>query len=224
VSRPLLPDRVRGMLLGPPSVTPSVTRPRPDGADREAATARSVTTAHTMRRDRVGLPSDDSQLASGRSRACRVCELDRRSSPPASHRVDLRDRHAVQSSCATAKRRHASVPLRRESAGNGALMRIAPIVLLIRKAQCRPWLDAALASIVTHRTRAPWLCVASPICSPTAATARATGSGLGHRDISRHGAPGLHDQPYRPRGGHFTDREALCRLPELVLGEARHHG
>jgi ADP-ribosylglycohydrolase len=104
---------------------------------------------------RVGLPSDDSQLA------FRTLEslLEHRGLNP----DDLSARFAAGGLYGVGKSMREFLQKREagftswyhcgaESAGNGALMRIAPVVLLHPAGTSAAfWLDAALASIVTHR-------------------------------------------------------------------------
>jgi ADP-ribosyl-[dinitrogen reductase] hydrolase len=112
-----------------------------------------------------------------------------------------------------------------ESAGNGALMRIAPIVLLHPDGpSAELWLDAALASIVTHRDACS---VASCVAfvdllarllrlpaPPTQEWILETFLGTVRKVCT--------DQSYRPRGGRFADREGpFPEYLERALGTAR---
>src|SRR5690606_20826551 len=104
---------------------------------------------------RVGLPSDDSQLAFWTLES--LLELGRLDPEDLSGRFASREIFGIGQSVRQflGNREQGITPWYRcgaESAGNGALMRIAPIVLA-HPAGSGPglWLDAALASIVTHR-------------------------------------------------------------------------
>jgi ADP-ribosylglycohydrolase len=234
VTGPLLPDRVRGMLLGLAigdalgNTTEGLT-----AADREARYGEisDYLPNHHAAGTRVGLPSDDSQLAFWTLESLLGCgELDPEElSARFASREIFGIGHAVQEFLRN--RESGVTPWYRcgaESAGNGALMRIAPIVLLHPEGtNAALWLDAALASIVTHRDA----------CSVASSVAFAD---LLARLLRLPAPPApdwvietflttvrqvCTDQPYRPRGGHFTDREGpFADYLELVLGEARHHG
>ncbi len=115
-----------------------------------------------------------------------------------------------------------------ESAGNGALMRIAPIVLLHPAGTSAAlWLDTALASIVTHRDASS---VASCVAfadllarllrlqvPPQPGWITTTFLATVRRVCA--------DQSYRCRGGQFADWEGhYADYLEHVLGEAARHG
>jgi ADP-ribosylglycohydrolase len=151
-------DRVRGMLLGlaigdslgntSEGMTPE-TRRSHYGEVRDYLPNR-----HAAGR-RVGLPSDDSQLAFWTLESL----LERGELDP----EDLAARFASRRIFGIGRsvqrflqnREQGLAPWYRcgaESAGNGALMRIAPITLLHPQgSDSGLWLDTALASIVTHR-------------------------------------------------------------------------
>jgi len=151
-------DRVRGMLLGL-AIGDSL------GNTSEGMAPAARYTRYGEIRDylpsshaggrRVGLPSDDSQLAFWTLESL----LERGELDP----EDLSARFASRRIFGIGRsvqrflqnREQGLAPWYRcgaESAGNGALMRIAPIVLLHRQGTGPGlWLDTALASIVTHR-------------------------------------------------------------------------
>ena len=180
---------------------------------------------------RVGLPSDDSQLAFWTLESL----LDRGSLDPDDLSARFASRQVFGIGNAVAKflrnRAEGVTPWYRcgaESAGNGALMRIAPIVLLHPAGTSAAlWLDTALASIVTHRDASSVAsCVAfadllarllraqvPPQPGWIIATFLAT--------VRRVCA----DQLYRPRGGRFADWEGhYADYLEHALGEAALHG
>jgi ADP-ribosylglycohydrolase len=178
---------------------------------------------------RVGLPSDDSQLAFWTLESLLECgDLD---PEDVAQKYTGREIFGIGSTVRRflANRADGVTPWYRcgvESAGNGALMRTAPIVLLHPEGTSAAlWLNAALASIVTHRDA----------CSVASCVAFADLLAIGGcrtrpprvdpRDVPRHGAQVCTDQPYRPRGGHFTDWEGpFPDYLEHVLGEARQRG
>jgi ADP-ribosylglycohydrolase len=216
VAGPAPADRIRGMLLGLAigdalgNTSESLT-----AAERAAEFGEVRDYCPNWRADgrRVGLPSDDSQLA------FRTIEsmLERGGVDP----EDLAARFASQEIFGVGQsvrqflqnRAQGVVPWYRcgaESAGNGALMRIAPVVLLHpRGSSATLWLDTALASIVTHRDA----CSVATCVAFVELLAR----------LLRSPAPPEPDwyittflqtarrvcteQAYRPRGGQFADRE-----------------
>lgn len=152
------PDRVRGMLFGL-AIGDAL------GNTSEGLTASERAERYGEIRDylpnpgaggqRVGLPSDDSQLAFWMLESLLECDgldPDDLSARYASRRIFGIGRSVQQF---LANREAGITPWYRcgaESAGNGALMRIAPIVLLHAEGPSGAlWLDAAMASIVTHR-------------------------------------------------------------------------
>jgi len=231
VSGPIPPDRVRGMLLGL-AIGDAL------GNTSEGLTAVDRTECHGEIQDylsnrhaggrRVGLPSDDSQLAfwtleSLLERGC--LDPDDLSARFASRRI-----FGVGESVSTflLNRAQGVTPWYRcgaESAGNGALMRIAPVVLLHpRDSSAALWLDTALASIVTHRDACSVAsCVAFVdllarllrLRSPPRKDWIVTTFLDTVRQVCS-------DQRYRARGGRFADWEGCFPdYLELVLGEAR---
>ncbi len=232
-SGPVLPDRVAGMLLGlaigdalgntSEGLTPA------ERAARHGEIRDYLPAEHAGGR-RVGLPSDDTQLAFWTLESL----LERGELDP----EDLSARFASRPIFGLGNsvrqflhnREQGVTPWYRcgaESAGNGALMRIAPLVLLHPEGNSAAlWLDTALASIVTHRDACS---VASCVAftdllarllrlpaPPTAAWI--TGTFLATlRQVCT-------DQPYRARGGQFSAREGpFPDYLEHVLAEAARH-
>lgn len=227
-------DRIRGMLLGlaiGDSLGNSSEGLAP--AEREArfGEIQDYLPSDATGGRRVGLPSDDSQLAFWTLESL----LERGTLDP----EDLSARFAARPIFGIGRsvqqflhnRAQGMAPWYRcgaESAGNGALMRIAPIVLLHPLATGPGlWLDAALASIVTHRDACSVAsCVAfTDLLSrllrlpapPTAGWIVDTFVGT-----VRQVCP---DESYRPRGGAFADWDGpYADYLQRVLDEAaRHH-
>ena len=233
VSGPVSPSRIRGMLLGlaigdalgnTSESLPVLERESRYGEIRDYL-PNSRAAGH-----RVGLPSDDSQLAFWTLESL----LERRGLDP----DDLSARFASREIFGLGKSMQQFLRNREqgvaswyhygaESAGNGALMRIAPLVLLHPQgASAALWLDVALASIITHRDASSVAsCVAfvdllarllrlpaPPTSDWIIATFVAT-----VRQVCT-------DQPYRARSGCFTGREgSFPDYLEFVLGEAARH-
>jgi ADP-ribosylglycohydrolase len=228
------PDRVRGMLLGlaigDALGNTSEGLSAVDRMDRYGEIHDYLSNQHAGGR-RVGLPSDDSQLAFWTLESLLECgglDPDDLAACFASRRI-----FGIGQSVAKflQNREQGVTPWYRcgaESAGNGALMRIAPVVLLHpTDTSAALWLDTALASIVTHRDACSVAsCVAfadllarllrlpaPPRPDWIVATFLAT-----VRQVCT-------DQQYRPRGGRFSDWEGIFPdYLELVLGEARKNG
>jgi ADP-ribosyl-[dinitrogen reductase] hydrolase len=228
------PDRIRGMLLGL-AIGDAL------GNTSESLTATQRAEVHGEIRDylpnrhasghRAGLPSDDSQLAFWTLESLLECGgLD---PDDLSARFASREIFGMGQSVRKflSNREQGVTPWYHcgaESAGNGALMRIAPLVLLHPAGtNAALWLDTALASIVTHRD-------ASSVASCVAFVdllAR----------LLRLSAPPkpewiitsfletvrlvCTDRPYRTRGGRYADWDGTFPdYLELVLGDARRHG
>ena len=227
---PVEPDRLRGMMLGLAigdalgNTSESLT-----AAERESRYGEIrdyLPNPHSAGR-RVGLPSDDSQLAFWTLESLLGSgELDPEDlSARFASREIFGIGHAVQEFLRN--RESGVTPWYRcgaESAGNGALMRIAPIVLLHPDGTGPAlWLDTALASIVTHRDACSVAaCVAFTdllarlLRLPAPPTAEwITGTFIATtRQVCT-------DEPYRPRGGRFKDWEgSFPDYLERVLGEA----
>jgi ADP-ribosylglycohydrolase len=226
-------DRVRGMLLGL-AIGDAL------GNTSEGLSAAEREVRHGEIRDylpnlhagnrRVGLPSDDSQLAFWTLQSL----LERRALDP----EDLAARFAAQPIFGVGgsvrqflqNRADGVTPWYRcgaESAGNGALMRIAPVTLLHPEGTSAAlWLDTALASIVTHRDAASVAsCVAFTdllahllrLTRPPEPEWIATTFLATVRQVCT-------DEPYTTRGGRFADRTGTFPdYLESVLGEARRH-
>ena len=234
VTGPAAPDRLRGMLLGLAigdalgNTSESLT-----AADRETqyGEIRDYLPNHHAGGARVGLPSDDSQLAFWTLESLLECgglDPDDLSARFASRQI-FGIGQSVQKFLANRERGvtpwyHCGA----ESAGNGALMRIAPLVILHPEGSSAAlWLDTALASIVTHRDACSVAsCVAfvdllarlSRLPQPPAPEWITTTFLATVRQVCA-------EQTYRPRGGRFTDREGpFPDYLDHVLGEARRHG
>ena len=231
---PIAADRIRGMLLGL-AIGDAL------GNTSEGLSALERHAQYGEIRDylpnsrsaghRVGLPSDDSQLAFWTLESLLEREgldLD-----------DLPARFAAREIFGLGKAMQQFLRNREqgatswyhcgaESAGNGALMRIAPLVLLHPQGTSAAlWLDVALASIITHRDASSVAsCVAfvdllarllrlpaPPTSEWIIATFLAT-----VRQVCA-------DQAYRPRGGTFAAREgSFPDYLEFVLTEAKRQG
>jgi ADP-ribosylglycohydrolase len=233
VSGPVAPSRIRGMLLGLAigDALGNTTESLPV-QEREAryGEIRDYLPNSRSSGHRVGLPSDDSQLAFWTLEsllACRGLDPD-----------DLSTRFAAREIFGIGKSMQQFLRNREqgvaswyrygaESAGNGALMRIAPLVLLHPQGTSAAlWLDVALASIVTHRDASS---VASCVAfvdllarllrlpaPPTADWIIATFVAAVRQVCT--------DQPYRARSGRFVNRESsFPDYLEFVLGEAARH-
>ena len=234
VSGPVADDRTRGMLLGL-AIGDALgnTSEGLTAAQREAEFGEIRDYCPNRHADgrRVGLPSDDSQLAFWTLESL----LERRELDP----DDLAARFASRQIFGIGQsvrqflenRGQGIAPWYRcgaESAGNGALMRIAPVVLLHpRGTSAALWLDAALASIVTHRDA----CSVASCVAFVDLLAR----------LLRSPAPPEPDwyittfmqtlrrvcaeEAYRPRGGQFAGREGpFPGYVEHVLEAAARHG
>jgi ADP-ribosyl-[dinitrogen reductase] hydrolase len=233
VGGPIANDRIRGMLLGHAigdalgNTSESLSPP-----DRAAlyGEIRDYLPNSRSAGHRVGLPSDDSQLAFWTLESLLECSgLDLED---LSARFDSRDIFGLGKSMAQFLRNRAQGTAAwyhsgAESAGNGALMRIAPLVLLHPEGTSAAlWLDVALASIITHRDASS---VASCVAyadllarllrlpaPPTADWILATFLATVRQVCT--------DQPYRPRGGPFAARTgSFADYLEFVLAEARRH-
>jgi ADP-ribosylglycohydrolase len=234
ITGPVPPDRIRGMLLGLAigdalgNTSESLTAA--DRAARYGEIRDYLQNRHAAGR-RVGLPSDDTQLAFWTLESL----IARGDLDPEDIAAKFSGRQIFGIGGAVrqflANRRQGHTPWYRcgvEGAGNGALMRIAPVVLLHPEGSSAAlWLSAALASIVTHRDACSVAsCVAfadllarllrmpqPPAPEWILATFIAT-----VRQVCT-------DQRYQPRGGHFADWEGP--YPDYlvhVLGEASRQG
>ncbi len=235
VSGSVAPDRVRGMLLGLAigdalgNTSESLT-----GAERHAlyGEIRDFLPNPRAAGHRVGLPSDDSQLAFWTLESLLECgslDLD-----------DLSARFAARELFGSGKSIQQFLRKRTEgftswyhcgaeSAGNGALMRIAPIVLLHPSGSSAAlWLDVALASIVTHRDAcsvASCVAFADLLARLLRLPAPPTGEWIittfttTVRQICT-------DQPYRLRNGDGSDAQKAAAFPDLLesaLADAKRH-
>ena len=233
VNGAVAPDRIRGMLLGL-AIGDALGNTSEGMSPTERAARHGEIRDYLPNRHaggrRVGLPSDDTQLA--------FWTLESLFAGGKVDPDDLATRFSgrqVFGSGDSVRRFLANqadglTPWYRcgvESAGNGALMRISPIVLPhAGGTSAALWLDAALASIVTHRDAAS---VASCVAladligrllrlqePPAPEWILATFLGTVRQVCT--------DQRYRARGGRFVDREGpFPDYLEFVLGEARSH-
>jgi ADP-ribosyl-[dinitrogen reductase] hydrolase len=230
VSGPVAADRIRGMLLGL-AIGDALgnTSEGMSAAERDArfGEIRDYLPNEHLNGTRVGLPSDDSQLAFWTLESL----LDHGALDP----DDLAARFASRPIFGIGKsvqeflhnRSQGVTPWYRcgaESAGNGALMRIAPIVLLHPDGTGPGlWLDTALASIVTHRDAASVAaCVAFTDlltrllrlpAPPTAEWVIRTYVGTARQVCT--------DEPYRPRDGMLAGWEgSFPDYLDRALGEA----
>jgi ADP-ribosylglycohydrolase len=227
------PDRVRGMLLGL-AIGDAL------GNTSEGLSAAERGARHGEIRDylpnphagdrRVGLPSDDSQLA--------FWTLESLLEHGALDPEDLAARFAAQPIFGIGgsvrkflqNRADGVTPWYRcgaESAGNGALMRIAPVALLHPDGTSAAlWLDSALASIVTHRDAASVAsCVAfTDLLARLLRLTHAPDPGWITTTFLSTVRQVCTEEPYRTRGGLFADRTGTFPdYLEFVLGEARRH-
>ena len=226
-------DRIRGMLLGlaigDALGNTSEGLGAADRLDRHGEISDYLPNPAAGGR-RVGLPSDDSQLAFWMLESL----LERGTLDPDDLSARFASRQIFGSGGSVrqflANRAAGVTPwylCGAESAGNGALMRIAPVVLAHPEGPSAAlWLDTALASIVTHRDASS---VASCVAfvdllarclrleaAPAAEWTLATFLGTTRRICT--------DAPYRTRGGRFEGWEGT--FPdhlEHVLAEAVTH-
>ena len=234
VSGPVAPDRLRGMLLGL-AIGDALgnTSEGMTAAQRHAlfGEIRDYLPNSRLAGHRVGLPSDDSQLAFRTLESlleCRTLDPD-----DLSARFATGELYGVGKSMREFLRKRSEgftswYHCGAESAGNGALMRIAPVVLLHPDGTSAAlWLDVALASIVTHRDAAS---VASCVAfvdllarllrlpaPPTAEWILTTFTTTVRQVCS--------DTVYEPRDGRFAGRSSS--FPDYLdeaLAVARQHG
>ncbi len=234
VGGPVAPDRTRGMLLGLAigdalgNTSESLT-----AGDREAAFGeiRDYLPNRRAADSRVGLPSDDSQLAFWTLES--LLEFGDMDPEDLAEKFTGREIFGVGGTVAKflANRAEGVTPWYRcgvESAGNGALMRIAPIVLLHAEGPSAAlWLNTALASIVTHRDACSVAsCVAfADLLARLLRMPEPPAPGWINSTFVATVRQVCTDQPYRPRGGRFTDWEGpFPDYLEHVLGEATRHG
>jgi len=230
VTGPAAPERIRGMLLGlaiGDALGNSSEGLLPEArADRYGEIRDYLPNRHIDGR-RVGLPSDDSQLAFWTLESL----LEHGGLDPAdlSARFGTRKIFGLGQSVRTflRKRQNGAAPWYHygaESAGNGALMRIAPIVLLHPQGTSGGlWLDAALASIVTHRDTcsvASCVAFADLLARMLRLPRPPSPKWIGATFIAAAREVCL-EQTYRPRGGQFAGWEgSYPDYLEHVLAEA----
>jgi ADP-ribosylglycohydrolase len=234
VTGAVAPDRLRGMLLGLAigdalgNTSEGLSAP-----DREAryGEIRDYLPNDRSAGRRVGLPSDDSQLAFWTLESLLECGgLD-----PENVAARFASRKIFGSGQSVQqfrhKRAHGVAPWYHcgaESAGNGALMRIAPLVVLHPDGSSAAlWLNTALASIITHRDAGSVAsCVAFvDLLARLLRLARPPAPGWITATFLATVRQVCTDQLYRPRGGRFADREdTFPDYLEFVLGEAERHG
>ncbi len=228
------PDRVRGMLLalaiGDALGNTSEGLTAADRESRHGEISDYLPNIHAEGH-RVGLPSDDSQLAFWTLESL----LERGSLDPEDLSARFASRTIFGLGQAVTKflgnRSEGVTPWYRcgaESAGNGALMRIAPVVLLHPAGTSAAlWLDTALASIVTHRDASSVAsCVAFvDLLAHLLRMQAPPPPGWIIKTFSATVRRVCADQLYRPRGGRFADWEGhYADYLEHVLGEAARHG
>jgi ADP-ribosylglycohydrolase len=233
VTGPAAADRIRGMLLGL-AIGDSLgnTSEGLDAAEREAlfGEIRDYLPNRHAGGTRVGLPSDDSQLAFWTLESlleCGALDPEDVAARFASRRIFGIGKSVQQF---LGNRTQGITPWYRcgsESAGNGALMRIAPVVLLHPDGTGPAlWLDAALASIITHRDAASVAsCVA--YADLLARLLRLPAPPTGEWIVATFVATVRQlctDEPYRARGGRFADWEgSFPDYLQQVLAEAARH-
>ena len=227
------PDRIRGMLLGL-AIGDALgnTSEGLSAAEREArhGEIRDYLPNPDAGERRVGLPSDDSQLA--------FWTLESLLEHGALDPEDLAARFAAQPIFGIGgsvrkflqNRADGVTPWYRcgaESAGNGALMRIAPLALLHPDGTSAAlWLDTALASIVTHRDAASVAsCVAfTDVLAHLLRMARLPEPGWITATFLATVRQVCTEEPYRPRHGRHAERDrTFPDYLEFVLDEARRH-
>jgi ADP-ribosylglycohydrolase len=234
VMGPVPPDRIRGMMLGlaiGDALGNTSEGLRPADRGELCGEIRDYLRNDAAANQCVGLPSDDTQLAFWTLESL----LERGGLDP----DDLSTRFASRQIFGLGQsvgefllnREQGVTPWYHcgaKSAGNGALMRIAPMVLLHPTGTSAAlWLDTALASIVTHRDACSVAsCVAFAdllarllrLPAPPSPEWIVTTFIATVRQVCA-------DQPYRPRGGRFTDWDGpFPDYLEHVLGEATRHG
>jgi len=228
------PDRVRGMLLGLAigdalgNTSEGLTTV--DRTDRHGEIHDYLPNEHAGGR-RVGLPSDDSQLAFWTLES--LLENGGLDPEDLAARFASRPIFGIGQSVARFLRNRAEgvTPWYRcgaESAGNGALMRIAPIALLHPTGTSAAlWLDTALASIVTHRDACSVAsCVAfADLVARLLRLAEPPRPGWIATTFLATVRQVCADQLYRPRGVRFADWEGhFPDYLEHVMDEARRSG
>ena len=233
VRGPIAPDRLRGMLLGL-AIGDALGNTSEGMTDvqRHAlfGEVRDYLPNSRLAGHRVGLPSDDSQLAFWTLES--LLELGTLDPDDLSARFASRELfgagRSMEKFLRTRKEGFTSwYHCGAESAGNGALMRIAPVVLLHPQGTSAAlWLDVALASIVTHRDAAS---VASCVAfvdllarllrlpaPPTADWILATYCATVRQVCT--------DQPYEPRNPRFAAKKGTFPdYLDAVLEEALKH-
>jgi ADP-ribosylglycohydrolase len=234
VMGPVPPDRIRGMMLGlaiGDALGNTSEGLRPADRTELCGEIRDYLRNDAAANQCVGLPSDDTQLAFWTLESL----LERGGLDP----DDLSARFASRQIFGLGQsvgefllnREQGVTPWYHcgaKSAGNGALMRIAPMVLLHPTGTSAAlWLDTALASIVTHRDACSVAsCVA--FADLLARLLRLPAPPRPEWIITTFLATVRQvcaDQPYRPRGGRFTDWDGpFPDYLEHVLGEAKRHG
>jgi ADP-ribosyl-[dinitrogen reductase] hydrolase len=233
VGGPVPADRTRGMLLGL-AIGDALgnTSESLSAAERGAryGEIRDYLPNSKSAGHRVGLPSDDSQLAFWTLESLLECDgldLDDLSARFASREI-FGIGKSVSQFLSNRERGAASwYQSGAESAGNGALMRIAPVVLNHPAGTSAAlWLDVALASIITHRDASSVAsCVAYAdllarmlrLPAPPTSDWIVTTFLATVRQVCT-------DESYRPRGGTFAARAgSFPDYLEFVLGEARRH-
>ncbi|RPI15413.1 MAG: ADP-ribosylglycohydrolase [Lysobacterales bacterium] len=226
-------DRIRGMLLGL-AIGDALgnTSEGLDATERELEYGEIrdyLPNPHASER-RVGLPSDDSQLAFWTLES--MLELGQLDPEDLGERFATRPIFGIGGTVREFLRKRAECPVPWyrcgvESAGNGALMRISPVALLHAEGTSAAlWLDAALASIVTHRDAASVAsCVAwvDLLATLLRESSPPSGDALIERFVATVDQV-CTEQRYRPRDGRYVGREGTFpAYLDFVLAEARRH-
>jgi ADP-ribosylglycohydrolase len=210
------PDRVRGMLLGlaiGDALGNTSEGMNPAERRRRHGEIRDYLPNGYAGARRVGLPSDDTQLAFWTIE--HLLANGGRLSPDLLARSFVeRQIFGMGQTVGSFRRAHASGALwydaAVESAGNGALMRIAPILLPhLRDGGSDTWVDAALCGAITHNDRASIAaCVAfTNMLSALLIAKSAPPSAWWLDEYVRLAEPIEQGARYRPRGGGFEGFE-----------------
>ena len=234
VSGPVSPNRIRGMLLGlaigDALGNTSESLPVLEREARYGEIRDYLPNSRSAGR-RVGLPSDDSQLAFWTLESLLECgglDPDDLSARFASREIFGLGKSMQQFLRNRAQGAASWYHYGAESAGNGALMRIAPARAAAPAGhECGP-LAGCGAGLDHHASRREFGCVVRGVRRP----ARAPVAIARTADVRTGSSPRscatvrqvCTDQPYRARSGRFTGREgSFPDYLEFVLDQARRH-